>query len=407
MRVLYITAEVPYPLTSGYLRHFHFLRGLAREHTITHLSLTRRAIVPPEARTVLAPFVAQLEVFGAGGPGPGGRVRRAVRLRRAARDLRGAVADHLAGGGIDVVVLSGKDTFPALEAIDGVPLVIDVCDAASLRLGGELAVASWRQRPILAARRAEIARVERRLVARTPHLLFASDRDRSALRAAQGTVVPNGIDLNYWARQAPPADGATVAFSGVMGYRPNHDAAVRLVSGVLPRVRERAPDARVVVAGRDPLPALCDAAAREPGATLTGACPDLRPHLEAAAVYCAPLRFASGIQNKLLEALAMELPVVTTDVAAAGLRVAGEEPPLLVADDDDGLARAVAGLLADPAERARLGAAGRRYVEQHFRWSRSVARLDAALQRATASARDPRPAAPPATLEATTGAGRP
>jgi glycosyltransferase involved in cell wall biosynthesis len=256
---------------------------------------------------------------------------------------------------------------------------------------------------VLAARRAEIARVERRLVARTPHLLFASARDRSALQATQGTVVPNGIDLRYWKRSVPPAEGVTVAFTGVMAYRPNHDAAVRLVTAVMPRV----PRARAVVAGRDPLPALRAAAARAPGVTLTGACPDLRPHLEAAAVYCAPLRFASGIQNKLLEALAMELPVVTTSVAAAGLRADGEEPPLLVADDDDDLARAVGGLLADPAERERLGAAGRQYVERHFRWSESVARLDAALHRATASAPDARPAPAPAVLAATTGARRP
>jgi glycosyltransferase involved in cell wall biosynthesis len=404
VRVLYITAEVPYPLTSGYLRHFHFLRGLARDHEITHLSLTRRARVPSEAWTALAPFVARLEVFGDGGPARGGRLGRAIRLRRAARELRGAVAERLAAGATDVVVLSGKDTFAALGAVDGVPLVIDVCDAASLRLGGELAVAPWRQRPLLAARRAEIARVERRLVARTPHLLFASARDRGALDAPHGIVVPNGIDVRYWTRRAPAAEGAVVAFSGVMGYRPNHDAALRLVTGVMPRVRARVPGARLVVAGRDPLPALRAAAARAAGVTLTGSRPDLRPHLEAASVYCAPLRFASGIQNKLLEALAMELPVVTTSVAAAGLRVAGDDPPVLVADDDDALAGDLAGLLADPSQRARLGAAGRRYVERHFSWSRSIARVDDALRRAAASA----PGGPtvPARLAPAAGSGR-
>jgi glycosyltransferase involved in cell wall biosynthesis len=382
VRVLYITAEVPYPLTSGYLRHFHFLRGLAAEHEITHLSLTRRGQVPSEARAALAPFVVRLDVFGDRGPARGGRAGRAVRLRGAARDLRAAVAERLAAGATDVVLLSGKDTFAALDAVERVPLVIDVCDAASLRLGGELAVAPWRQRPLLAARQAEIARVERRLVARTPHLMFASARDRTALAAPHGVVVPNGIDARYWTRRAAPGDGAIVVFSGVMAYRPNHDAAVRLVRGVMPRLRARVPGARLVVAGRDPLPALRAAAARTGEVELTGACPDLRPHLEAAAVYCAPLRFASGIQNKLLEALAMELPVVTTSVAAAGLRVAGEDPPLLVADDDDGLAAALALLLADPAQRARLAAAGRRYVERHFCWSRSIARVDEVLRRA-------------------------
>jgi polysaccharide biosynthesis protein PslH len=148
-----------------------------------------------------------------------------------------------------------------------------------------------------------------------------------------------------------------------------------------------------VIAGRDPRPAL-RAAARRHHAIVTGACPDMRPHLEAAAVYCAPLRFSSGIQNKLLEALAMELAVVTTSVAAAGLRVDGHEPPLLVADDDDALAAAVARLLHDAAERARLGAAGRRYVERHFSWTRAVTLVDRALRRAAdaPAARAPGPA---------------
>lgn len=391
MKVLYVTAEVPYPLSSGYLRHFELLRGLGHEHAVTYLSLTRRAMLAPQARGVLAPHVVTMEVFG-GGRG-GGKVRRAVRLRRAAHRLGRATAAHVAAGDADVVLLSGKDTFPALRAIGGAPLVVDVCDVASLRLRGELAVAPMRRRPALALRLVEMRRIERRL-ARRPHLLFASERDRDALGAIGGIVVPNGVDVAYWARRLPLAHTPAVAFSGVMAYRPNHDAALRLVTRVLPRVRARMPATQLVVAGRDPQPAL-RAAARRHDAIVTGACPDLRPHLEAAAVYCAPLRFASGIQNKLLEALAMELAVVTTSVAAAGLRVGDDEPPLVVADDDDALAAAVARLLDDAPERARLGAAGRRYVERHFSWARAVTLVDRALHRAVGApgrlAPDPAP----------------
>jgi glycosyltransferase involved in cell wall biosynthesis len=387
MRLLYITAEVPYPLTSGYLRHFHFLRGLSERHEIVHLSLTRRAAVPEEARAALAPFAERLEVFGAGagaGAALPGSLARSLHLRRAARALRRAVAAHLARGGFDAVVFSGKDTFPALRAVGRTPLVVDVCDAASLRLEGELAIASGRRRLPLALRLAEVRLIERRLAARTPHLLFASERDREAVPAARGrgVVVPNGLDFAHWTRTAPAASAERIAFTGVMAYRPNHDAALRLVRDVLPRVRAERPSAEVVVAGRDPLPALLGAAAGRPEVRVTGAVPDLRPEVEESSVYCAPLRFASGIQNKLLEALAMEVPVVTTSVAAAGLRVAGEDAPLLVADDDEGLAAAVAGLLADPAERARLAAAGRRYVERHFSWERAVALLEDELLRA-------------------------
>jgi glycosyltransferase involved in cell wall biosynthesis len=379
MNILYVTTEVPYPLTSGYLRHFHFLHALSGRHTITLLSLTRRPRVCPGTDAALAPLVPRFEVFGARGRARGGRLHRLLRTRRAARELSRAVARHLAADTPDVVLLSGKDTFPALRAIQRTPLVVDICDAASVRLRGELAVTPRRARPVRALRLAETRRIERRLVARTRHLLFASERDRAALGAEHGVVVPNGVDLEFWRRRSPPAGGAEIAFTGVMAYRPNHDAAMRLVARLLPLVRERLPAASVVLAGRDPRPALRTAAAGRAGVTVTGACSDLRPHLAAAAVYCAPLRFASGVQNKLLEALAMELPVVTTDVAAAGLRVAAEDPPLVVADDDEDLAAAIAGLLADPAARARLGAAGRRYVERHFAWPRAAALLESVL----------------------------
>ncbi len=397
MNVLYLTAEVPYPLTSGYLRHFHFLRGLGAEHAIVHLSLTRQGALDPGARPALSAHVQRLEVFGAATAAHGPRLARSVARRRAAHDLRRATASELARGATDVVLLSGKDTFPALRAIRDVPLVIDVCDAASVRLRGELAVAPPRRRAALALRLAEIERVERRLIARTPHLLFASERDRAAVGAGRGIVVPNGVDLEHWTPAGIPAVAPVVAFSGSMAYPPNHDAALRLVEAVMPRVRSRVPAARAVVAGRAPRPDLRAAALVAGGVTLTGACADLRPHLRAAAVYCAPLRFASGIQNKLLEALALGLPVVTTEVAAAGLRIGGEDPPLVVAEGDGAIADAVAALLADPGERARLGAAGRAFVERNFSWARSIAQLESALH---AAARAPAPSPPVLAVQA-------
>ena len=390
MRLLYLTAEVPYPLTSGYLRHYHLLRLLSRRHEIVLLSLTRRAAVDPAARVALAAFAERVIVFGPSRRSGPHRARRWVELRRSARELRRAVAEQLAGGAVDAVVLTGKDTFPALRAVRDVPLVIDVCDAASLRLAGQLALTSGRRRLALRARVAEMRAIERRLAAATPHLLFASERDRTAILGDRGGVVmPNAVDLDAWRRHRPPSVRDRVVFTGVMSYAPNHDAALRLVRDVVPRIRARRPATELVLAGRDPLGALRAAAASRGGVEVTGACADLRPHVEEAAVYCAPLRFAAGVQNKLLEALAMEVPVVATPVAAAGLRTDGEDPPIVVADDDDGIAAAVAALLADPAERARLAAAGRRFVERHFSWERSAALLEAELAAATGAAHTP------------------
>jgi glycosyltransferase involved in cell wall biosynthesis len=382
MRLLYVTAEVPWPLTSGYLRHFHLLRGLSSRHRITHLSLTRRATVPPEARGQLGPYVDRLEIFGEAEPGAG-RAARSLRMRRAAAQLRRAVAAELATGDYDAVLLSGKDTFPALAAIGATPLVVDICDAASMRLAGELAVTKGlTQRALLRIRLAEMRHIERRLVTRTPHLLFASDRDREAVGAQAGTIVPNGVDLEYWTRRAAASTEPCIAFSGAMAYRPNDDAARRLVTDVLPLVSAAVDGVHAVLAGRDPLPGLRAASEASGVVTVTGTVDDLRPHLERAAVYAAPLRFGAGIQNKLLEALAMEMPVVTTSIAAAGLQSGDAAAPLIVADDDAGLAEAVVALLRDPGQRARLGAAGRDYVVRHFSWTAAVDRVDAVLERA-------------------------
>ena len=403
MRLLYVTAEVPWPLTSGYLRHYHLIRGLAERHDIVHVSLTRRSAMAAGAREALEPYVERLEVVPTPRRGRG-RLARHLAVRRAAVELRRRVAAELAGGDFDAVVLSGKDTFPALGALGDVPLVVDVCDAASLRLAGELAISHGLvRRTLLRARLAEMRHIERRLVRRTPHLLFASERDRDAVGAAAGTIVANGVDVAYWTREAPAAPEPVVAFSGAMAYRPNDDAARRLVRDLLPRVATEIPDVEAVLAGRDPLPALVDAAAASPQPVeVTGTVDDLRRPLERAAVFCAPLRFAAGIQNKLLEALAYELPVVTTPVAAAGLEIGGEPAPVVIADGDDELAAALVGLLRDPAERRRLALAGRAFVTSHFSWDAAVDRVDGVLRRAA-----PRHEAEPVAVATLTGRTQP
>ena len=105
--------------------------------------------------------------------------------------------------------------------------------------------------------------------------------------------------------------------------------------------------------------------------------PDLRPYLESAAVFVAPLRFASGMQNKILEAMAMELPVVTTPVAAEGFSADGDEkPPLLVGSHAHEIAAHIVSVIRDPRTAQRLGAEGRRYVLRHCDWERSARMLD-------------------------------
>ncbi len=392
MRILHITPALQHPTVRGPHRHYHFLRELSPRHAITGLTLIRSAVDAGALREVGAHADGMFAYDVAGGAGPPGlgwagrlpafgpRLARHLRVRGGLRQMRDTYRRLAASGRFDVVLFHGKSVFPVVAGRRDLPIVVDFCDATSMRIRQRVEGAGLLRRWLYAARYAQVRRLERHLVAMTPHRAFISPRDRAAVlgEADASPIVPNGVDLAYWQRAAPPWRGRPrLALTGVMDYQPNADAAVVLIDRVLPRVRAVVPDAEVVIIGRDPAPDLVARARAVPGVTVTGFVDDMRPYLEQASVLVAPLRYASGTQNKLLEAMAMALPVVTTPIAAAGLQIDATPPPVVVADDDDALASAVVRVLRDAAVRDALEAAGPCYVAERFDWSRSAARLEA------------------------------
>jgi glycosyltransferase involved in cell wall biosynthesis len=388
MRILYVTAEVPWPLTSGYLRHYHFLRALGERHAVTLLSL-RGPSRSDEDVDALRPIVERIVTEPAARGRRPLRVKVADRLRvlasggdPAAARLGRAGAALAADAPFDVLLMSGRRTMPVMSELPPMPMVADLCDAASNRIRGQMRDAGPLQLPPLALEYLEVRRVETALLRRARHALFASPRDRAAVvgRTDDGSgtptsIVPNGVDLAFWERTSAAYGRDEIVLTGAMDYPPNEDAAVMLVERVLPPVRAVAPTAHVSIVGRDPTPRV-RALADRPGVTVTGYVDDVRPYLDAAAVFAAPLRHGAGIQNKVLEALAMDVPVVATPLAAAGLQTeAGDRPPIDVADIDamaerivERLRRASAGDAPDGSRRA--------YIERHFDWGRNADRLE-------------------------------
>jgi glycosyltransferase involved in cell wall biosynthesis len=392
-RVLYLVNGFPWPLTSGYLRHYHAIRELsARGHRITLMAIVSSDF-RPEDRTALEPFTERTVTVESTRRSRSLRHRATRRLgaisigESAARRLRDEVAEAVGEVPYDVVLFSGKRTFPALAAARGLPIVADVCDATSSRLRGNLRYASIGRFPLLVAEYLEVRWIERALLRRAVHLLFASARDRDALvdptEWHRTTVLPNGVDLEYWRRPDEVGLGRReIVFTGGMAYPPNADAALFLIREILPRVRAEVPDAHLSIVGRDPSPKLI-AAGRTPGVTVTGLVPDVRPYLTAASVYAAPLRFGAGIQNKLLEALAMGVPTVASPNGVGGLvTTEGIRPPIAVVAPKD-----PARFAATVVERLRAAEAepmpradGPAFVARHFTWARSGELLDAVLR---------------------------
>ena len=398
MRILYLTPAFHHPTMRGPTRCYHFAKALARRHAVTLLSLTAEPltpralaemsaccerIVPIEMTDAHASPAARLLARAPGGRRPTG----ALALRGAVGRMREAFRELVANGSFDVVLFHGKSLFPVIEDFDALPIVVDFCDATSLRVRQRMQQANLAKRSLLALRWLQVRRVERKLLAKSRHVVFVSRRDAEAiLGEGGGEVVSIGVDHARFRRSRPGATNALV-FSGIMSYGPNEDAALVLLDQIFPLVRRGVPDAELFIVGRDPSRRLRARAAETPGATVTGFVPDVRPWLERAAVAAVPMRQGSGVQNKVLEAMAMELPVVTTSLVSAGLRVAGGEAPVVVADEVREFAEAVVKLLGQEQERARLAAAGRRFVEEHYDWSRSAARLERICVAAAARAR--------------------
>jgi glycosyltransferase involved in cell wall biosynthesis len=315
----------------------------------------------------------------------GRRLGKELRRREAIGRMKQAFEELVREGSYDVVLFHGKQAFSVIEDFDELPVVVDFCDAGSLGTKTRMRHASVSRLPWILLRHLQMRQIERKLVRKSPHLAFISQRDREVILGPTSTarIISIGVDLEYWKRRGAPASSHSIILSGIMNYAPNEDAALYLMDGILPRVKRSIPDLGVLIVGRDPTPALIEKSRLLPEVTLTGFVDDLRPYLERAAVCAAPIRFGAGVQNKILEAMAMEVPVVTTAIAAAGLRVDGaEEPPLYVADDEERFAACLVRLLQDPRERARLAREGRRFVESHFVWSRQAEKLEAMCQEA-------------------------
>lgn len=279
--------------------------------------------------------------------------------------------------------LRGAELGYSLKANDP-PAVFDAVDSISLLFERALqSAARWQSRLLARLDLGRTRRYEAQFVRRFSRVLVTSPEDRDALAALGGgaerlVVLPNGVDLAYFEPWREPHQPDTVVFSGKMSYHANTAAALDLVQSVMPAVWAERPQTQVWLAGKDP-PAVLRELAADRRVTVTGTVPDLRPYVGRAAVAVTPLRYAVGIQNKVLEAMAMGTPVVTTPGTCRALAV---EPGthLLVGDSAPALAQAILSLLADDGQRQRLGQAGRRYVETHHDWDRIAARLEAVYQ---------------------------
>jgi sugar transferase (PEP-CTERM/EpsH1 system associated) len=388
--LLFLSHRIPYPPDKGdKIRAWNIFRHLARTHRI-HLGCFIDDKADRQHVAALAEHCADLVCLPIDP-----RVQRLKALLRARpgqplsllyfqdRRLQRWVDAKLAGNAVDsAYVLSSAMAGYVMHAA-GIRRILDMVDVDSEKWAAYAGTARFPARSVWARESRTLLVFERRAAACFDHSLFVSEHEwQRFVTLAPETVgctswISNGVDSDYFSPAHSFAlpfagEGAELVFTGRMDYRPNVDAVQWLARAVLPVLRRGVPSARFWIVGAAPtsdVRALADL----PGVQVTGRVPDTRPYLAAADVAVAPLRIARGIQNKLLEAMAMARPVVATPEAFEGVRAEPGRDILLASGVDETVQRITEVL---DGRHASMGAAGRRAVETAHQWSVTLRPLD-------------------------------
>ncbi|MGE3374490.1 MAG: glycosyltransferase [Vicinamibacteria bacterium] len=383
MRILWVKVGGLWPLRSGgRLRSFHIIRELSRRHRLSVLTTHG----PGDDAPGLAASLPECEIHSFPHAAPKrDSARFAAALARSwlsalpvdlwrwrVPALRAEAERRLATGDYDLCLTDFLVAAPNVPRRAPLPQVLFEHNVEHLiwRRLAEAEAGSWR-RALLEIEWRKLRRFEARACRDVGLTLAVSEVDRAALRSlspgARVEAIPTGVDADYFRPADAPRAARELVFSGSLDWYPNEDGVLRFLRQVLPTIRAELPATSFTAVGRDPSPRLRDEARRAGGVRVTGTVDDVRPFVDAAAVYVAPLRVGGGTRLKLLEALAMAKPVVATSLAAEGLPlVPGEH--YLRADAPSDFAGAVVSLLRDPARAAALGQAGRRLVEERHSW---------------------------------------
>jgi hypothetical protein len=283
----------------------------------------------------------------------------------------------------DLIFVHCSSVAQYVEHVKDIPKILDFGDMDSQKW---FEYANYKPFPLSIGYRLEGAKMlaaEKRL-ARHFDLCTATTRAEWETLKSYGTGAdtdwfPNGVDTDFFCPSDEPYELDTISFIGRMDYYPNQECMTRFCGQTWPLLKSRRPGLKLLIVGADPSPAMRKLGDL-PGVTVTGSVPDVRPFVRKSALMVAPLNIARGTQNKILEAMAMGVPVVTSPIAAGGVD-AESGKHFLVADTPQAYANAIMEIIDSPAVRGRLAAAGRQRMLVQHAWPRSMARLDGIIDR--------------------------
>ncbi|XVJ68827.1 MAG: TIGR03087 family PEP-CTERM/XrtA system glycosyltransferase [Rhizobacter sp.] len=401
--LLYLVHRMPYPPNKGdKVRSYHLLKHLAARHQVflgtfmddpedeAHIA-TLRSLCADVHVERLHPKRARVSSL----LGLLGRDALTLRYYRS-QALSDWVARTTAQHKMQAAVVFSSSMAQYVEGgenLNGAPVLVDFVDVDSAKWSQYAKERPWPLSWLYRREGRTLLNYERDVALWARRSFFVTESETKLFKqlapsaADRVEAVSNGVDAQFFtpepSRRSPYSkDEQTVVFTGAMDYWPNVDAVTWFARDILPGLRQKHPGLRFYIVGRSPDAAV--QALASDAVVVTGTVPDVRPYLQHADVVVAPLRLARGIQNKILEAMAMGRPVVASTACASALN-ANVGTELVAAEEVADYTRAISALLADREVAGRIGSAGRTCVLQRYSWSAHLAGMDRYLNEAVAA----------------------
>ena len=373
--LLFLTFRYPYPSLRGdQVRARYFLEGLSEEFNVTLLYLSGEPLEGWRVKLLKKIKVKSkgaLINFLGWGLSPLPFQTRLVAPKGLVTQVRELSRQH------DLLFVQTVRLAPAILGAGAIPKVMDFQDAFSLNMKERAKVAPPFLKPIYLAEAALLNRYEEDVVRSVDLGFITAPLDWSVIGGYDKVkIIPNGVDIAYFqaTRITEQRDDNSIMFLGRMSYPPNEDAVLYFTREVLPLIRRKKPNATFWVVGADPTSRVLKLK-KIPGVYITGYVPDVRPFLLRSAVFVAPMRIGTGVQNKILEAMASKIPVVLSSKAAEPLGIQ-QRQQALIADDPASFADSVVEILESPPYAERLSESAFAWLVRNYSWSAVMAKVN-------------------------------
>ncbi len=383
MKILVLLSRIPYPLEKGdKLRAWHHIRELSEKHEIYLVCLTDSGI-PKEAEEKLRPYCKEIRFFQLNKLAIAGRLFLALFSSKPfqvhyfhSRWIHSKIRKYIAGIKPDHVFTQLIRASEYVKNIHHIPKTLDYMDALSKGMERRVVIARGIKKIFLQMEAKRLLEYESLIFDYFENKTIISEQDRNLIYHPDQKkikVVCNGVDTDYF-QPIESLKQFDLSFNGNMSYPPNIDGAVFLCEKIVPILNKEGILLKTLISGANPTNQVKQLGVKFPSVTVSGWMDDIREAYSKSKIFIAPMQLGTGLQNKLLEAMAMGLPCITTQLANNALGAKPEEE-ILIGNTPQELANQIKRLLNDPALYSKIATNGKKLATNRFNWKTATAGL--------------------------------